>query len=445
MPQDSAVIIVGAGMAGLAAACALARSGVLVSILEARDRIGGRVFTLHDPASECPIELGAEFIHGRPPEIWKTLRKSKIEILEMEGDSWCTDHGKLRPCDFFSQVDDLLEKMTPKSPDESFLAFLKRLPAAKNDSERETRRRATSYVSGFNAADPSLVGVQWLVKGMKAEERIEGDRVFRARNGYEDLLNIFREQIGADEITLHTGCVVETVTWKPGKIKITARERGHRRTFHTARAILTLPLSLMKAPPGKAGVVKFDPALPPEKIQALGKLEMGHVIRVVLRFRRRFWETISPSPRKNLSRMSFLFTQDKWFPTWWTSLPQKNPILTAWAPFRSAEKLSGQSHAFVVERALRSLAKSLAIPAKNIRAELENAYVHDWQSDPFSRGAYSYGKVGANRAQQILARPLENTLFFAGEATDTIGHNGTVHGAIASGHRAARQILQNSR
>jgi len=124
-------------------------------------------------------------------------------------------------------------------------------------------------------------------------------------------------------------------------------------------------------------------------------------------------------------------------------MPEKNPTLTAWAPFRSAEKLSGQPHEFVVERALRSLGKSLGVPAKTIRAELENAYLHDWQSDPFSRGAYSYGKAGANRALQILSRSLENTLFFAGEATDTTGHNGTVHGAMASGYRAARQVLSS--
>jgi len=90
-----------------------------------------------------------------------------------------------------------------------------------------------------------------------------------------------------------------------------------------------------------------------------------------------------------------------------------------------------------------ALGKSLGVPAKTIRAELENAYLHDWQSDPFSRGAYSYGKAGANRALQILSRSLENTLFFAGEATDTTGHNGTVHGAMASGYRAARQVLSS--
>ena len=74
---------------------------------------------------------------------------------------------------------------------------------------------------------------------------------------------------------------------------------------------------------------------------------------------------------------------------------------------------------------------------------LEDAYFHDWQSDPFSRGAYSYGGVGADDAQRTLGSPVDNILFFAGEATDTSGYNGTVHGAILSGHRAAEEILSS--
>lgn len=79
---------------------------------------------------------------------------------------------------------------------------------------------------------------------------------------------------------------------------------------------------------------------------------------------------------------------------------------------------------------------------ENLEDRLEAAYVHDWQSDPFSRGAYSYAKVGAGGAQARLAAPVENTLFFAGEATDTSGYNGTVHGAVASGYRAAEEIVR---
>ena len=123
-------------------------------------------------------------------------------------------------------------------------------------------------------------------------------------------------------------------------------------------------------------------------------------------------------------------------------MPQKLPIITGWAPFRSAERLSRQTREFVVQTSLMVLGGLLGCDPGKLQELLEEAYFHDWQSDPFSRGAYSYGKVGSDGAQQALASPIENTLFFAGEATDVTGNNGTVHGAIASGYRAAGEILQ---
>ena len=166
---------------------------------------------------------------------------------------------------------------------------------------------------------------------------------------------------------------------------------------------------------------------------------------MVLRFRERFWESIKPSARsrKNLSGMSFLFSQSEWFPTWWTTIPEESPAITAWAPFRSAERLSGQSEQFVTEHALQTLSDLLGPGVHELQELLERSYLHDWQSDPFSLGAYSYGKVGADGAQQAIAAPLDNTVFFAGEATDTTGHNGTEHAAIASGYRAAKEIQQS--
>ena len=121
-------------------------------------------------------------------------------------------------------------------------------------------------------------------------------------------------------------------------------------------------------------------------------------------------------------------------------MPEKLPLITGWAPFHSAERLSGKSQSFVAQQALHTLSQVLKVPLSQLETLLEAAYSHDWQSDPFSRGAYSYGKVGADGAQQTIAEPIEGTVFFAGEATDTTGHNGTLHGAIASGYRAAQQI-----
>jgi monoamine oxidase len=446
MPRESDVIVIGGGIAGLAAASQLGHSGFSVCICEARDRIGGRIFTQRDPASPAPIELGAEFIHGQPAEIWKPLHQAGIKIMELEGQNWCVSNQRLSPCSFFSQIDEILNKMDDSLSDESFLKFLDRcFPNPSNDPEREeSRQRALGYVTGFNAADPNLVGVHWLVQGMRAEESIQGDQAFRSSDGYEDLVEIFRQQTAMHDVKVETNTVVDSVRWRRDSAEVTVHNAEGSSMLVAPRVLVTLPLALLKAPVGELGAVQFTPPLPPQKLQSLDKLEMGKVIRIVLRFRQRFWDTISPSgdQRKTLSGMSFLFSQDEWFPTWWTTMPEKLPIIMGWAPFRSAERLSGKSHSFVVERSLQTLGRLLGVDPKKLESWLDAAYFHDWQSDPFSRGAYSYGKVGADGAQQSLAAPVENTLFFAGESTDTSGHNGTVHGAIASGYRAAREILQ---
>src|SRR6266567_2052983 len=446
MAQDTRVLIIGGGIAGLTAAYNLGRAGLPVLLLEARDRLGGRIFTQRIPGFDTPIELGAEFIHGLSPEIWEPLQERGTEIAEVEGQPWCVSKQGLSPCEFFSQVDSILDQMDSSSPDESFLEFLERcFPNPTQDPLlQEAKHRALGYISGFNAADPGLVGVHWLARGMRAEESIEGNRAFRSKNGYEDLLGIFRQRIAEYNVTVRTGTVVESVTWKPAHAEVTAHGPDGQSVFTSTRVLITLPLALLKAPIGQLGVVQFNPPLPKLKIESLDKLEMGKVIRISLRFRHRFWEAISPSndSTKTLSNMSFVFSQDEWFPTWWTTMPQKSPVITGWAPFRSAERLSGSNHSLVVQHSLQTLGELLGVNWQKLESWLERAYFHDWQSDPFSRGAYSYGKVGADEAQQTLGLPLENTILFAGEATDTCGHNGTVHGAVASGYRAAGEILQ---
>lgn len=447
MVEKPEVAIVGAGAAGLAAACKLGESGFSVLLLEARDRIGGRIFTHREPGFAAPIELGAEFIHGMPPEIFAPLEDFGADIVEVEGQNWCVSNGKLGPCEFFSQVDSILEKMDDSLPDESFLDFLnRRFPNPRHDSSKaEARRRALAYVSGFNAADPARVGVHWLVRGMRAEESIGGHRAFRIRNGYADLLEIFRQRLQKYQVELRTNCIVDSVRWRPGQAELTFREAQAVSKIVVSRVISTQPLPLLKLRPPIAGAIEFTPPLPREKLAALENLEMGEVVRLVLRFRRAFWSDISaPTEGKSqtLADLSFLFSEDEWFPTWWTIMPIEAPLITAWAPFRSAEKLSRGSASSVVQRSLKTLSELLEVKVKDLENWLEGAHFHDWQSDPFSRGAYSYGKIGSDGAHMALAAPVENTIFFAGEATDTSGNNGTVHGAIASGYRAAAQIVE---
>jgi monoamine oxidase len=449
MHKNPDVIVIGAGAAGLAASAVLAKAGLSVTLLEARDRIGGRMFTVLDPKLHAPIELGAEFIHGRPRETWDLLKAGEVKVTEVDGDNWCLDRGRLSRCDFFGEVDKILEKMKrqKRNGDESFADFLEdyRSKVKQSPELERAEKWATGYVAGFNAADPSLVSVRWLVKEMRAEEETEGHRTFRSERGYTDVIEVLQEKVRESGVLLKNETVVQQIQWRPGKVNIVAQGPAKETELSAPRVLITVPLGVLQAQAGEKGAIEFAPELPPEKLAAIRGIAMGKVIRVILRFRERFWAGLPKSRQKDsttMDNMSFLLSHDEWFPTWWTTAPAKLPLLVGWAPFQCAERLSGRGESFVVEQAIESLHRLLAVSKQELTELLEHSYVHDWQTDPFSRGAYTYGIVGHEDAQESLASPVEKTLFFAGEATDFKGNNGTVHGALASGHRAAAEIAR---
>ena len=442
MPKE--IIIIGAGIAGLSAAAKLGKAGFVVTLVEARDRIGGRMFTKHDPSCNAAVELGAEFIHGKPNEIWDLVRSNHLDTTEMDGDNWCLRNGELSTCDFFSEVDEILEKMDEHSPDISFTDFLQQC-CPTDDSAKQW---ALGYVQGFHAADPKLVSVHSLVKGTRADEAIEGDRGFRIQGGYAALLQVLERQLRELDIVPRLNTVVDHISWKPGKVEVSARDASGSVRLVADAALISLPLGVLQAKAGQPGAVNFVPELPAIKQDALQHLVMGHVIRVTLCFRERFWKDLLPphsKQSKTLDHMGFLLSRDEWFPTWWTRVPEELPLIVGWAPFPSADKLSGKTEGFVVDKALEALARLLELEKNQLASLLTAAYTYDWQSDPFSRGAYSYVKVGGDTAEHDLGVPLDSTLFFAGEATEVTGHNGTVHGAIASGKRAATEIIKTFR
>ena len=281
---------------------------------------------------------------------------------------------------------------------------------------------------------------------MKAEEKIEGDRAFRPRGGYLGVLDLLQQKAVKAKVSLRTNTVVQRVSWHAGSVSIDAVSQKQAVPLHTSRVLVTVPLGVLQARPGEPGAIEFFPPLPPDKSHAIAGMEMGKVLRIVLHFKDRFWDRISASgsQAKTLARMSFLFSQDQWFPTWWTSMPDRFPIITGWAPWKSAERLASENMP-VVARATNTLGGLLGVGATVIEGLLESAYFHDWQADPYSRGAYSYVKAGAADAPGILSRPVKDTLFFAGEAADITGNNGTVHGAIASARQAVGEIIKTSK
>lgn len=433
------VIVIGGGIAGVSAAAKLADAGLTVCLLEARDRLGGRIFTRRDPVTNAPLELGAEFIHGRPHEIWDLVGEHGITPVEMSGEDWCEREGILQPCDLFSTIQDLLGRMDDQSPDESFLDFLQRCWP---DASDEAKQRARAYITGFHAADPALISVHSLVRSQRADAKIDGDRAFRLPEGYQVLIDIYRKRLQQQKVAIYLDTVVQGIDWERAQVRVTVHSAETHTEFRAPRVLVTLPLAVLQSGPELTGAVRFVPALPGNKQSALQKLAMGRVIRVTLRFKERFWERLQPNGQsRTLAHLRFLFSNQNWFPTWWTTMPERIPVITGWAPFHCAEDLSAQDPSMVFASAREALCSLLQVSDDQMEDWLEGASWHDWQVDPFSRGAYSYVKVGGDGAQQDLAAPVENTLFFAGEATDTSGFTGTVHGAIASAQRAAAEII----
>jgi len=408
------VLVIGAGAAGLTAARDLVSANRKVLILEGRTRIGGRILTEHRPDLPIAIELGAEFVHGRPPEIFELAEVHSLDIIELQGHRWYSDHGRVGLCDdFFEDVDNVFQEMNADGVDESFVEFLERSNAS--DSAKQW---AVEFVEGFNAARRQRISVHSLVQSNRASEDLEGDRLFRIKTGYDQLIRIL-----ADGLDIRTSAAVQQIRWRRGDV-----------TVHTTAGQFIAPHAIVTVPLPVLADLQFEPELS-SKREAAGYLEMGEVVRITIRFREAFWE-------ERTREMMMLLSHDEVMPTWWSTRPVRAPLLTGWAAGRRGRNLSALGADAVCERAIAALGRILGEHPRELMPFVSEYFVHDWQSDPFSRGAYSYIRPGGMHAPAELARPVENTLFFAGEATDTEGHGGTVHGAIQTGHRAAQEVLE---
>lgn len=443
MGRRTHVVVIGAGAAGLSAARSLHEAGLAVTLLEARDRVGGRIFTLHDPVTHRPVELGAEFVHGRADSLRPWLRDAAARTVDIEGTRWHAAGTTVRRLDdFWEQLDRVMRRLPSKRErDRSFAEFLDARPGGHRLARERTLTR--QYVEGFHAADPRRIGVHALSgSGSPGDDRRER-RLERVVDGYLSILN---PAIAALERRIRLSSIVTAIEWRRHHVRIRSRSpAGRIRPPMSARAvILAVPLGVLQATPPAEGAIRFEPPLT-AKTDALAHLAMGDVVRVVFRFRRRFWADESLTSRlgaDDFDQLGFLHTHDATFPTWWSAYPDTAPMLVAWSGGPAARQLAGLTTRAITQRALGAVATALRLPRQRLEREVTQVWTHDWMNDPFSRGAYSYQTVGGADAPGELARPIDGTLFFAGEASDASGSTGTVHGALASGARAARQVLR---
>ncbi len=440
MPKTD-VVVIGAGASGLAAARQLVEQGLDVVVVEARDRIGGRVFTHRDSSTPVPIELGAEFIHGSAPELDEILTRASIASVDISGRRWTRQGEHFRPLDdFWSRLEAVMRRLDEKrAPDRSFAEFLAKKPGGRRLAQ--ARRLTEEYVEGFHAADPKKIGERALASGGSPHGDVRERRIGRVIDGYDRVIDWLAAPLG-DRVRL--AAIVTRIRWAPGNVSVETRHPdGRSRPSVDARAaIITVPLGVLKAPPGDDGAIEFDPDLR-AKTPILARLEMGSVVRISLRLTERFWasEWFAKLARNAaLDTMSFFQTSDEQFPVWWTAYPVRAPIVVGWHGGPSAIPLAQKASEEIEEIAIAALARQCGLATRRVRDMVEAAWTHDWQHDPFSRGVYSYQGVGGADAPAALARPLRSTLFFAGEAAEEEGRTGTVHGAIASGKRAAGEV-----
>jgi monoamine oxidase len=438
--QACDVAIIGAGAAGLAAAQRLAAAGRSVLLLEARDRIGGRIHTLTDPLFPLPVELGAEFIHGRDTPTWEIARAANRAAYLADGEQRHFSNGHLRKVnDFWGEIGKVLERLKQLgSKDMSFSEFAEKYVGDRD--LQHAKMLAMSFVEGFEAARADRISAKSIAH---AEEEAggdgepEGSESFRLINGYTSVIEALSITAQPDKVTHHLQTIVRSISWKRGDVVIESQSADgtSRPTIHCRAALITLPVSLIKA-----RAVHFSPDLP-DKFAAAEEIEMGAVVKVILRFREAFWENEVPAAGEKLSQMAFMHSRESAVPTWWTYFPVRASVLTGWAGGPAGERLSHRPASEILSTALDALAKMTGIHKSKLEGMLQASHVADWQSDPFARGAYSYIAVGGMKAPKRLAAPVENTLFFAGEATATEGLGGTVDAAILTGRRAAEEIL----
>lgn len=420
MAHSDRIIVIGAGAAGLMAARELARAGRKVTLLEARDRCGGRIDPLPSAGFGYPAEGGAEFVHGEAPVTRGLLREAGVSLQPLQGTRWIARDGK------FSQEEsqdpheaELHEALQELKDDLTVAEFLRRRFAG--DEYAEMRKQTLRMVEGYDAADPERASTlalrdEWMGGDHRAQGRIAG--------GYGALVDFLAAEGRRHGVTIHLGSAVTAVEARePGAVV-----RCANGDIHEADAvILTVPLPLLQQ-------IALPAADRARADAAASRIGFGNVIKLLLRFDAAWWL----EARSELADLMFLLSEET-IPVWWTH--PGCAVLTGWFGGPKTAALAGLGERELIDAGLASLAAVFGLDPKQLKTRLVAARALNWAHDPFARGAYSWATPETRAVQAALSRNDGGPVFFSGEALYAGKDMGTVEAALASGLGTARMLL----
>jgi len=416
----SDVLVIGAGMAGVTAARELARAGLKVTVVEAGDRVGGRIRSIRDFCTD-PVEGGAEFIHGVDAATWSEVHASDLTtrpcplirhtMLDIGHGPrrlpWLMLHPGTWPA---ATILRSIARFQP--PDISAREFIDRR-GYRGRARILAEMTLTAHLPG-RAEDIGMLGLQ--EDGLL---RLETGLNHRVAEGYDRLSSL----IGQD-LDIRLSFAVEAVHW--GARAVTVRSTDGRE-LTAGTAVCTLPLGVLAS-----GAVRFEPGLPEDKRSALDDLEMGPVAKILLRFRERFW------PRRLANLGCGAGPVILYWPVSYGSRSD-SPVLTAYATGPRAARLARVSEDEAAAIAVADLDR--LFPKTDVDGALVAHRRVEWVDDPLSCGGYSFVRPGGAGARRRLAAADTGALLWAGSATVSSPIAETVEAAYLSGLRAAAEAM----
>jgi len=416
------IIILGGGVSGLMSARELSKLGYAVTILEATDRLGGRIHTIRNSLFTQPVEKGVEFIHGNLPLTIGLLKESGIGYKPVQGDMIRVVNGDWKTQDDFTLGwDELIRKMNSVSKDMTMDEFLKE--NFSDEKYTDLRTSVVRFANGFDLADTSRASVLALREEWMGEE----DEQYRIPGGFDQVINSLEKECLRSGVIIHTSTPVVKIKWGKNDVNIIT---SNKKTYNATKVIVTASLGLLQS--GRS--IIFQPGIA-NYLHTAKKIGFGTVIKVMLEFKESFWE-------KKKKGIGFLLTNEI-IPTWWTQLPSSYPLLTGWAGGPQAWTLENNDDEGIMDLALQSLSNVFQKTVDELKQMLIASSVANWKKDPYSIGAYSYDAVGSIEAKKLLNVPVEETIFFAGEAFYEGPSFGTVEAALVSAKNVVEKVVNS--